>query len=148
MVAYPPQGTEQRRPLWIPATGGTESYQSGPYTGYRIDADGEDAYMTIRMPYDFNFISELTLVYFAVNGVANQRLDVTAWCGAAGEGYGTHQGTHNFTRTTTGGDIDEDDISSAVHASVSAGDTLGIRVYRPASGNSDCCILGVYFRYG
>ena len=125
---------------------GTEAYGYYSYAGYRIDADNEEARITIGTPEDFHKLMEATIVYIALATVTGMSFKVDSHYAAPGELCDTHTSTITITRDVTADYIYEDDISS-VMPYLSPHDFLGIRAYRPVGGNTNIVVLGIRISY-
>lgn len=140
------EGPPPTKEVFLPAIGGTESYAIGDRRGYRIDADAETANIEFMIPHDFHALVAVEVVWLATASVTDMAFTVDSDYGGHNELYSIHSGTATVTRTTIGNRVYRDDISATLTA-LSALDNVGIKVSRPAAGNTSAAFLGVRLRY-
>ena len=132
--------------MFSPATYGTENYRLSRYVGYRVNADLEDAAVTLKVPDDFQTLVQAGIIYIAEGAVTDMTWNVNTEFAASGEGYSSHTDSTTVTRTTLLNTMYEDDISVAL-TGLLAGDTVGFHFTRPAAGNTNIVVLGVRLKY-
>lgn len=132
--------------FYTPCTNGTEAVAYDRYTGYKIDADAEVAYVTVRIPNDFQRLVSASLAYIAYSAVTDMVITVDTRFGADDEGFQTNGDTASIIKTTTANDLYEGDISGAL-TSIAAGDIVGFHIRRQTSGNSNILALGIRIKY-
>lgn len=127
-------------------TNGSELTEYGFRAGYLIDADGEIAHISFRVPDDFNSLIEAELVWLSAGAVTDMVLNVSTKFSAHTEAEDAHSDSTTVTRTTLADKLYEDDISGAF-TGLLAGDIVGVKCERPASGNFNGLIIGLRIKY-
>jgi hypothetical protein len=120
--------------------------------GLEIDANGEDAYIRVHVPHDFDTLVEIVLVVIPIVAVNPMWIQVQTEYNVAGENYNVNTETLYFSFEAIVNRITEIDISEAVDTrALKAGDYIIITPSRQAVlpvANTDCYVTGVRFRYG
>lgn len=128
-----------------PVVHATEITVINQYPIAKLDADGEFAYMSFKVPHDFSSIVSAQIVLASGWNGNNQNLDISASYGAIGEDKATHQendvaSVYDFV----GGIWTTIDISGILTA-LAAGDLVGINL--TTHEVLELYVLGVRFRY-
>lgn len=135
--------------IFVHPLGGTELYQSGFHTGYRINDDAEHAYLELYVPHDFTKLLELKLVLIAEATATPMTVQLDADWAKEGEPFNMH-GRDNLVISfnTVNSQMYEIDISKLVDIeNLEAKDCLGLDVNRVATQNTNMTVLGLKLRY-
>lgn len=138
----------QTKTLWFEfQTSGGVEVQSGAWSGWEINADGEDAWIRGIIPDDFGVLLSAEVVWYAQAVVANMRWDTLMDGAADGEAINTEGGTEQvITNPTVVDQMVFSDVSTTF-ADLVAGDAFGFYVIRPGTGNTDGVFMGIKIVY-
>jgi hypothetical protein len=111
-----------------------------------INADDDLAACGFTIPLDLTSIVSVELIWMAVSSVTNMVINISSnWRNNGDTMNGTTDST-TITKTTTAGIIYQDIITDAF-TSITAGTIVGVKVYRPTSGNTNAQIMGLLIKY-
>ncbi len=137
---------------FCPATRGDTAASLGGFTGFRLQQDGEYAYIDLYIPKNFEKLLELEVVLIAYETETPMYFGVvTDYC-QDGEAYFEHNENmvHKFVNTVENRRTDLDILDCVDVAPVEGGDMLGIQVNRTAglspAHNSDALIVGARYK--
>jgi len=134
------------------SSGGSEAAQIGGHTGYKVDQDGEYAYINIYIPKNFASLLELVvlLIPYATATPMYMRV-VTDWS-QNGEAYFLHNeaNLHKSVNTVLNRKV-ELDVKDCVDAQpVDPGDYIGIQIGRVAAlspaHNTNALVIGAKYK--
>jgi len=120
--------------------------------GIEIDADTEDAYIRVYVPFDFNALDEIVLVVIPIARQATMWIQVITEYNIAGKDYTENtEGPLFYSFDAVPNRITEIDIQESVNTrALEAGDYIIVTPSRQAampSNNTDVYVSGVRFKY-
>lgn len=134
------------REFFVPTTGYSKLDATARHIGWRVDDTGTSAMVEFYVPHDFSNIVEVGVIRIA-RATGTHRLNYVTSYGAVGEDGQTHSASLLDVDTAeTLRWLYEQDVS-ALFGALSAGDVVGIEIYRDAINPAYDQILGVRFRY-
>jgi len=136
------------RTLWFEfQTSGGAEVQMGAWSGWEINADGEDAWIRGIIPDDFNALISAEVIWYPQAATGNMRFDTLMDGAAHLEAYNTEGGTEQVVTDTPVADALHFSDVSTTFADLVAGDAFGFYVIRPGSGNTDGVFMGLKIVY-
>lgn len=138
----------QTKTLWFEfQTSGGAEVQMGAWSGWEINADGEDAWIRGIIPDDFGSLISAEVIWYPQAATGNMRWDTLMDGAADGEAYNTEGGTEQVvTASPVADQITFSDVSTTF-ADLVAGDAFGFYVIRPGTGNTDGVFMGLKIVY-
>lgn len=141
---------QNHKDWFTPATGGTESYQLGAWTGYRVNDDTDVAHIVTQVPYNFAKLEELKICLLALATASPMYMRlVTDYC-KAGEAYfeGNELINPKQINTVLNRQSDLDVMDAFDVKPVDPLDKLSMKVDRVAgqspTHNTNAIVLGAY----
>jgi len=141
---FPP--SPHTKDFWVPATGGTERVQIGRHTGFRIDADGEEAFIEFIAPRDFTSIVAAEVIAIVITYAADMVVNIETHISTNPGSYASYSDSTTHTQSNASNWLFPFSVADALD-NLAAGRCVGIRLYRPTAGNTNLLILGFRLRY-
>lgn len=122
----------------------------GGFSGPDIDNTNEYGYVNFQIPWDYDDLVDVALVFIATATATPMYVNIVANYCQAGEAYFEHNSNVSLSINTVLNRMMELDIQDAFAAPPQAGDYAGVQASRLAAlptENTDMILIGVRFRY-